>query len=162
MKRIITAFQQTTGLTSSEAIVILMITALLITGWVGRALMPQPTTHEAATVRRIMALLDSMEYAVERQSSPVTSGNSYSPEAGAAQHAAVRSARKELSTSVAVNINSAGKSQLIKLPGIGPALAGRIIEQRTIAQFHSVDDLLRVKGIGPAKLERIRPFVTAP
>lgn len=162
MKRIITSFQQITGLTSSEAIVILMITTLLVTGWVGRALMPQPGTHDAVTVRRIMALLDSMERAVERQSSPVVSGITSSQEAATAQHASVRSARKELNAAVIVNINTAAKSQLITLPGIGPALAGRIIEQRAVAPFQSVDDLQRVRGIGPAKLERIRPFVTAP
>ncbi|MBI2794183.1 MAG: helix-hairpin-helix domain-containing protein [Ignavibacteria bacterium] len=162
MKRIIISIQRISGLASSEAIVILLITALLVTGWVGRALIPQTSAHQEATVQRIMALLDSIERAVEKQPlAPAQSAHS-APEGGFERYPNVRSTRKNLNTAVMVNINTAGKSQLTQLPGIGPAIAERIIESRNDAPFHSVDDLLRVKGIGPAKLERIRRFVTAP
>src|SRR5262245_46327404 len=47
-----------------------------------------------------------------------------------------------------ININTASSSQLQVLPGIGPALAGRIIEYRTRnGAFRSIDDLDNVKGI---------------
>lgn len=55
-----------------------------------------------------------------------------------------------------VSINDADEWTLQRLPGVGPALAGRIIAGRP---FHSVDDLLDVSGIGPATLERLRPLV---
>lgn len=42
------------------------------------------------------------------------------------------------------------------LPGIGPVLAQRIIAARP---FFSVDELLAVRGIGSATLERLRPLV---
>ncbi len=59
-----------------------------------------------------------------------------------------------------VNVNSAGVEDLARLPGIGPAIAGRIIEARIRSGgFSSVEDLLGVKGIGPVLLEKIRPFV---
>jgi competence protein ComEA len=59
-----------------------------------------------------------------------------------------------------IDINAAGASDLIALPGIGPATAARIIEDRRArGPFQRVDDLLRVKGIGPKKLARIRPHV---
>lgn len=55
-----------------------------------------------------------------------------------------------------ININTASQSELDSLPGIGPAMAKRIVAEREKAPFTSVDDLLRVKGIGPAKLNKLR------
>ena len=62
---------------------------------------------------------------------------------------------------VPVDINTADAAALESLPGIGPALAGAIIEHRDrVGTFLRVDDLERVSGIGPAKLEQIRPLVS--
>lgn len=58
-----------------------------------------------------------------------------------------------------VRINSASVSELQQLPGIGPALAQRIIETRSGGRFNSVEDLLRVPGIGKAKLAKLRNYV---
>ena len=59
-----------------------------------------------------------------------------------------------------VPVNTAPASELQKLPGIGPKLAEAIIEYRTRSgPFKRVEQLLEVKGIGPAKLGRIRPLV---
>ncbi|EGF53804.1 ComEA family DNA-binding protein [Actinomyces sp. oral taxon 170] len=56
-----------------------------------------------------------------------------------------------------VNINTASASELEKLPGIGPALAQRIVEYRdSHGPFASVDALTDVPGIGKAKLEALR------
>ena len=52
-----------------------------------------------------------------------------------------------------VNINTASLSQLDGLAEIGPAMAQRIVNARP---FSSVDDLLRVKGIGPKTLQKIK------
>ena len=58
-----------------------------------------------------------------------------------------------------VRINSASASELQQLPGIGPALAQRIVETRKGGRFTSADDLLRVPGIGKAKLAKLRNYV---
>lgn len=55
--------------------------------------------------------------------------------------------------------NHASTRDLELLPGIGPALAQRIAAARDEAPFQEADDLLRVKGIGPAKLQKIRPHL---
>lgn len=58
-----------------------------------------------------------------------------------------------------VRINSASTGELQQLPGIGPALAQRIVATRNGGRFTSVDDLLRVPGIGKAKLAKLRAYV---
>ena len=61
-----------------------------------------------------------------------------------------------------VDLNTATAEQLDALPGVGPATADAIIRDREAhGAFHSVDDLARVRGIGPAKLAQLRDLVTA-
>ncbi|GIK19278.1 MAG: hypothetical protein AMXMBFR77_14330 [Phycisphaerales bacterium] len=60
-----------------------------------------------------------------------------------------------------IDLNSASAAELQSLPGIGPALAARIVEDRNATgPFGSVDDLQRVRGIGPITIEKIRPLAT--
>jgi len=61
----------------------------------------------------------------------------------------------------AIDINRATVQDLVSLPGIGPALAARIVDSRKEQMFGSIEDLVRVRGIGAATLERLRPLVTA-
>jgi competence protein ComEA len=59
-----------------------------------------------------------------------------------------------------VDLNHAGRAELLQLPGIGPATADRIAaDRRDRGPFRSVDDLTRVPGIGPVARERMRPWV---
>ena len=56
-----------------------------------------------------------------------------------------------------VDVNTADRSTLEDLPGIGPALASAIVEHRDRnGPFASLDDLLNVAGIGPSKLAALR------
>lgn len=60
-----------------------------------------------------------------------------------------------------ININSAPQAELELLPGIGPALAQRIIDERArLGGFKTIDDLDRVRGIGPKLLARLRPHIS--
>lgn len=60
-----------------------------------------------------------------------------------------------------VNINRAGPSELATLPGIGPALARRIIDYRSRhGPFGSTTDLRQVPGIGDARFAQLEDLVT--
>ncbi len=60
-----------------------------------------------------------------------------------------------------INVNTADIAELDKLPGVGPALAGRIIDHRKKnGPFSSMKDLDGVEGIGPSKLEALEDLVT--
>lgn len=59
-----------------------------------------------------------------------------------------------------LDINDASAEELTELPGIGEKLAGKIVDYRnTYGPFTSEEDLLEVSGIGPEKLEQIRPYI---
>lgn len=59
-----------------------------------------------------------------------------------------------------IDINTAGAGLLMELPGVGEATAQSIIEHRAQhGPFSCGEDLLAVKGIGPAKLEQLLPYI---
>ncbi len=71
-----------------------------------------------------------------------------------------KSKKEALLTGPPININLASQTELQRLPRIGPKLSERIIDERAKKPFQSVDDLRRVKGIGPKTLANLRPYIT--
>ena len=60
-----------------------------------------------------------------------------------------------------LDLNTATADQLEELPGVGPAIAAAILDERERrGRFATVDDLLDVRGIGEARLEQLRDLVT--
>lgn len=60
-----------------------------------------------------------------------------------------------------ININTSSAERLQELPGIGPALAERIVEYRQRhGSFSSIDELAEVSGIGAATVDELREWVT--
>lgn len=67
----------------------------------------------------------------------------------------------EVASSGGVSLNSADAAALESLPGVGPATAAAIIAHReATGGFASIEQLMDVKGIGPAKFESLREQVT--
>ena len=67
---------------------------------------------------------------------------------------------EELKEAGKISINSATAKEITLIPGIGPAIASRIVEYRERhGKFHDIDFLLEVKGIGPSKLEKMKECV---
>ncbi len=78
---------------------------------------------------------------------------------------AMRAARlaRPLEPGERIDLNAAPAEELARLPGIGPALASRIVTHRTtVGPFGSLSDLDRVSGIGPTVIKRVRPHVHEP
>lgn len=58
-----------------------------------------------------------------------------------------------------ININSASRVELMKLPGVGEKTAMKIITQRELSPFNSIEDIQKVKGIGPKKFEKMKNLI---
>ncbi len=58
-----------------------------------------------------------------------------------------------------VNINTASKEELMKLPGVGASTADSIIAERKKGKFKSIQDLKRISGIGEKKFEKLQPHI---
>ncbi|NLG83055.1 MAG: helix-hairpin-helix domain-containing protein, partial [Firmicutes bacterium] len=62
-----------------------------------------------------------------------------------------------------LNVNRASASEFEAVPGIGPALAARIVAYRQAnGPFTSLEDLLNVEGIGQKTLALVKPYLSAP
>ena len=82
------------------------------------------------------------------------------PQRGVTLRSAIPTAGHSQRTQGKLDLNRATAEQLQLLPGIGPVLAQRVIEQRaTHGPFHTVDDLKDVKGIGKKRMDQLRPLI---
>ena len=89
----------------------------------------------------------------QQQRSPLAIHGQPSPVQQAAWDAQLADAR-------AVDVNTADVAELERLPGIGPALAERIVAyRRDHGRFRRIEELDAVPGLGPAAIEQLRPYV---
>ena len=67
---------------------------------------------------------------------------------------------RRLAAARQVDVNTADVAELERLPWVGPSLAQRIVEERTVhGRFASPADLVRVRGIGPKTIEGLKDRV---
>jgi DNA uptake protein ComE-like DNA-binding protein len=60
-----------------------------------------------------------------------------------------------------IDLDRAGVTEIDGLPGIGPALAARIVANRdSLGAFGHLEAVCQVRGVGPGLVERLRPLVT--
>ncbi len=154
MKRI-AGLQQKFGFTENEIRVIVFLGLSLLAGTVIRWLRaPDGRTTERQAFD--YARIDS-EFAARSRIPPPDD-----PLPRAAQPRRTPALRRHSLAPGSIDINSATKEELILLPGIGEAFAERIIMFRDDhGPFATVEGLRAVRGIGPATIAKIRPFITA-
>ena len=92
-------------------------------------------------------------------SAEVTSTSFSSPALGPAPVPTPAGSKKIRPGEPPINVNTATADELQRLPGVGPVTAQAIVASRATAPFQTVNDLDKVKGIGPKTVERLRPFV---
>jgi competence protein ComEA len=72
-----------------------------------------------------------------------------------------RTSGRKAAVTAPININRATRDELMKLPGVGPVLADRIISDREASgPYRTIGDLKRVKGIKDKMLEKLSPSIT--
>jgi competence protein ComEA len=109
-----------------------------------------------ATLERIRAGLDLGGTPVAARRSAPVAARGPSSRSGASEAPSVRAPAQPSR----VDLNRASAEDLESLPGIGPAIAARIVAAREEQMFTSLDDLVRVRGIGAATIERLRPHAS--
>jgi competence protein ComEA len=83
-----------------------------------------------------------------RSSSTYSSGSS-----------AYQTKQEKLAGKARINVNTASRSELMQLPRVGPATADKIIAYRKVhGPFRSLNDLQKIKGIGPKTVEQLKPY----
>jgi comEA protein len=145
-------FNQVLGFTQTEGRVVLFLVAAFVIGvsikvvkgsWMGSTMFDYSAADSEFAARSQLLDIDT-----------VSNNDDITKSEGSGVSSDTAKAASKL-----IDINSAAKSDLTALPGIGDAMAERIIRYREEhGRFSSPDDLMHVKGIGKKKLARIKPF----
>lgn len=121
---------------------------------------PVPSHADVAALDAQIAAVDSAAGRPPRAKRPARSKTPPAPKPGPGWAGlTVRSNRQKTITTV--DLDRATAQEIDALPGVGPSLARRIVEDREVCgPFGSLDGFQRVAGVGPALAERLRNHVT--
>lgn len=90
-----------------------------------------------------------------------TAASTPSATTGATGTASAGTTTRATAAAAKINVNTATKEELESLPAIGPAIAQRIIEDRTAhGPYQQIEDLARVRGISTRTVEQLRDRIT--
>ncbi len=115
---------------------------------------------DAAALNLAQPLQDG-EKLVAPTPAPVGPATAASVAGRASDLGATRSGGLDLAGATLIDINQATVEELDTLPAIGPVTAQAIVDYRAAnGPFRAIEDLVNVKGIGPATLEKLRALIT--
>lgn len=152
--------QQRIALTQREARVLLGLAALFGAGLAAQHLWTVPAALPVASYASFQQHATAASLSRTLAAEALPPGERIGADSGAS--APRRAARPAPSPDAPLALNTASAAELERLPRIGPALAGRIVAYREAhGGFRSVEDLQRVRGIGPKTMQHLRPLVEA-
>ena len=156
----------------NKALAMLAALVLLFSGFTGgfflgrntrvSAIQTTKTVYETVPPETVVVLREVLVTLPPETTSPTpetTAPPSKSTSSGSTNPSGKKTGQSKVS--FPVNINTAAKKELDALPGIGEVLAQRIIDYRNAhGAFGSVDELVKVKGIGEKTLAKLKPYAT--
>jgi competence ComEA-like helix-hairpin-helix protein len=156
-------------LSTDERRALAIIAALLVTASAARWLeRPQPLLEDVPEIDLAEAEEASRAARPDAAAGNARPGRKPRPDAAAVNVRSGRNPRPDAATAggagppAPIDPNTATAAELDRLPGVGPSLAARIVEERDRRPFTSVEDLTRVRGIGAALANTLADRVSLP
>jgi len=125
--------------TSEEKKIVLALSAIILLGVISKIIKEKVFLNSSETLK-LIAVSDEIKGIYSDPDSIVSSLDSLSS---------------------LINLNTADEIDLVSLPGVGPSLAKKIIAKRNeLNGFKTIDDILKVSGIGEKKMKNFRSKIT--
>lgn len=164
MDKFITKLQNLTQTSKSE---LLVVTLILIGLVIGLVVDFSKSNSKNNISNQVNAYLDSIADAEATTYIGTDSKNNVNEELAHADTIVKRkelfpqhTKKKEELISGKININTASKVELMKLPNVGEKTADKIILYRESQPFTSIEEIKNIKGIGEAKFAKMKDFIT--
>ena len=150
--------QQKVAMTRQESYALATILSLLLLGTLLKSIQKRTFLFDSDIYAETDSLFEAATLAMKERARIQDSLSSEEVHTASIDSITVKSV---LLASGKVNINTATREELERLPRIGPAMAQRILTYRqTHGPFRKIEDLVNVKGIGPKTLDRLKDKVS--
>lgn len=146
--------QQRLAITRNEAAALVALAALLLAGMVVQRVRSRPQAAPGAERA-------ATDHRFQQGAARLRAAQKKAEQRAPAQEAERETSSLTASSKAKLDLNAASESQLERLPGVGPVLAGRIAAyRRAHGPFAEGDHLERVSGIGPKTMAQLAPLVS--